>query len=339
MDLSLAFILFGVFTATIAFAGTKLTRIADQLADLTGMGEAIFGAVFLGVITSLSGVVTSITAAIQHHPELAVSNAVGGIAAQTLFLAIADIAYPKVNLEHASASLTNLLQGALLIIFLTFILLVIFSPEISLFGVNPASALMILIYITGTRLVARARREPMWKPQNTRETIEDVADEENIERLKAGPLWIKFSVLALVVAFSGYMVAESGIAIASYTGISEGFVGSLFTAVSTSTPELIVSITAVRQRSLTMAVANIIGGNTFDILFIAFADFAYLKGSIFHAIGKSQVFIIALTQIMTAVLLLGLLYREKKGIAKIGWESFLVLILFVAGYAILYIME
>ena len=59
------------------------------------MGEAVVGAVLLGAITSLAGVVTSLTAAYQGYADLAISNAIGGIAVQTLFLAFADMTYKK----------------------------------------------------------------------------------------------------------------------------------------------------------------------------------------------------------------------------------------------------
>ncbi|MEO1185501.1 MAG: hypothetical protein AAFX46_12785, partial [Cyanobacteria bacterium J06636_27] len=82
--------LFIIAAIVIGLVGTKMCKVADQLADATGWGEAVVGAVFLGGSTSLSGIVTSVTAAYGGHAELAVSNAVGGIAAQTAFLAIAD---------------------------------------------------------------------------------------------------------------------------------------------------------------------------------------------------------------------------------------------------------
>lgn len=47
----------------IAIAGTRITRVVDQLADRTGLGEATSGAVLLGAATSLSGSVLSVTAA------------------------------------------------------------------------------------------------------------------------------------------------------------------------------------------------------------------------------------------------------------------------------------
>ncbi|MDA1072619.1 MAG: hypothetical protein O2825_14665 [Proteobacteria bacterium] len=101
----------GIFLAAalaIALAGVALTYRADVVADRTGLGEAMVGAVLLGITTSLSGTVTSVTAALDGNTAMAISNAVGGIAAQTAFLAVADLFYRKANLEHAAADETNL---------------------------------------------------------------------------------------------------------------------------------------------------------------------------------------------------------------------------------------
>ncbi len=337
MDLSLSVILFVALAGVIAVAGTYLTRLADQLADCTGFGEALIGGILLGGVTSLSGVVTSVTAAYEGHPALAFSNAVGGIAAQTVFIAIADIFYKPANLEHASASLLNLLQGVLLIVMLGFVVLVMSMPSFTLLRVHPASLCLLIIYIMGTRLVSNAKDKPMWKPAETPETVKDQPEEDH-QNLKLTPLLFKFTLLAAVVAVAGYFVAQTGIAIAEQTGLSESFIGALLTAIATSLPELVVSISAVRQGALTLAVSNIIGGNTFDVLFLAFADTAFQDGSLYHQVGNPQLFTIALTILLTSILLLGLLYREKYGIARVGWESALLIFLFIAGYFVLFFM-
>ncbi|MDY9925917.1 hypothetical protein [Methanosarcina sp.] len=64
-----------------------------------------------------------------------------------------------------------------------------------------------------------------------------------------------------------------------------------------------------------MAVSNIIGGNTFDVLCVAFSDIAYLNGSIYHAFARTQLLIIAMTLMHVSILVTGLLDREKHGIA------------------------
>lgn len=320
----------------IATAGTRMTRAADRLADLTGMGEAIFGAVLLGGSTSLPGIITSVSTAYQGYAELAISNAVGGIAAQTVFLAVADMAYRKANLEHAAASVENLMQGALLSTLLAFPLLGMAGPEFSIWGINPVSVILLAAYVFGLHLVAEARSTPYWKPHETKETEEDDEDEKYATRQEMIKIWSIFGGLALVVAAAGFAVAQTGIALAEQTGLSESLVGGLFTAISTSLPELVTSIAAVRRGALSLAVGGVIGGNSFDVLFVAFADAGFREGSIYHAITDQQVFIIALTLLLTGILLLGLLRREKSGILGIGFESFLAVVLYLGGFALLF---
>ena len=112
-QLSLVWIISGFLAsaAVIAIAGTMLAGRADVLADRIGWGEALVGAVLLGGSTSLPGILTSVTTAYQGYPSLSISNAIGGIAVQTAFLAVADLFYRKANLEHAAASVANLFAG------------------------------------------------------------------------------------------------------------------------------------------------------------------------------------------------------------------------------------
>ena len=312
-----------------------MCKVADQLADATGWGEAVVGAVFLGGSTSLSGIVTSVTAASGGHAELAVSNAVGGIAAQTAFLAVADMFYRKANLEHAAASIANLIQGTLLMSLLAIPLLASSSPQVSFWGIHPATLFIIAAYLFGLRLVSQAEEKPMWKPRYTEKTELDEPSEMSKVDVSLTRLWFEFILYAFILALAGYLIAQAGVFIAFKTGLSESLVGGLFTAVSTSLPELVVTVAAVRRGALTLAVGGIIGGNCFDLLLLAFSDIAFRSGSIYAVISQRQVFVISLTILMTGVLLLGLLQREKYGFANIGFESVLILLLYISGIGLL----
>lgn len=322
----------------IAVAGTVLTRAADIFADLTGIGEALVGAVLLGAMTSIAGVVTTLAAAAHGHPTLAVGNAIGGIAVQTLFLAAADVAYRKANLEHAAASLPNLMNSGLLIALLVLLLLVVVSPEATVWGVHPGSPVVLAAYVGGVALAHGATREPGWRPVQTLETVADEPEEAS-QRHSLPLVSAKALASGVLVATAGWVIAETAPEIADRTPLTESFVGSLFTAVATSLPELVVSIQAVRRGALTLAVGNIVGGNAFEVLVVAGADFVYRDGSILHAASSSQPFVIALTALLMAVLLIGLLYRQRQGPGGIGWESTLIIILFVAGYVVLYTLD
>ena len=295
------------------------------------------GAVFLGGSTSLPGIVTSVTAAAGGHAELAVSNAVGGIAAQTAFLAIADIFYKSANLEHAAASIANLAQGTLLITLLSIPLIGMAGPQIEIWGIHPATIVLITAYLFGLRLVSRSQETKMWSPRRTRETQPDEPEHHRAKKGSSTKLWLKFVAYAAIIATAGYVIARAGIAISAQTGLSDSVVGGLFTAISTSLPELVTTIAAVRQGALTLGVGGVIGGNCFDLLLLAFSDLAYRQGSIYSAIANRQILVISLTILMTGILLLGLLKREKHGVGNIGFESFLILLIYAGGVAMLFI--
>lgn len=341
--LSLAWVIagFGLSAAVIAVAGTFLTTRADLIAERTGLGEAVIGAVLLGGSTSLPGITTSVVTAFQGYPSLSIANAIGGIAVQTAFLAVADVVYRRANLEHAAASQANLTQGALLVTLLAIPLVAFAGPEVTVLGVHPATVLLIAGYLYGIHLIYLAREHPMWRPRLTRETQDETAEDAEAERSRTRRrplprLWWEFAGLAALTAGAGYGVSQFGIAIAGRTGLTETAVGGLLTALSSSLPELVTSVAAVRRGALTLAVGGVIGGNAFDTLFLAFSDIAYREGSLYHHFNDQNIFVVALTVMMTGTLLLGLLRREKLGFAGIGFESTLILIFYAGAVAILF---
>ncbi|SHL29037.1 cation:H+ antiporter [Roseovarius litoreus] len=319
---------FLIVAGVIAVVGVQLTGKADQLADETGIGEAITGAVLLGMATSLSGTVVSVTAALDGEASLAFSNAVGGIAAQTAFLALADMVYRKANLEHASADLANLYQASLLTLMLGLPLAAFTMPEVSVLGMHPVSFVLPVIYVAGVRIAARVRAAPMWYPVQTLYTRADRPDEAPEHARGPIPLLARFALLACVLGLAGWMMSKIGVQLSARLGISATVVGALMTAVATSLPELITTLAAVRRGAVQLAVGGIIGGNTFDVLFLTAADAGYREGSIYHAITTADLFWIAVGLVMTSILLIGLIVRERDGPGRIGVESTALLLIY-----------
>lgn len=325
--------------AVIGYAGVKLAGIADTLADRTGMGEILAGAVFVGFSTSLPGIITSVTTAAEGYPQLAIGNALGGLTVQTCFLAIADLVYRRANLEHAAASVTGLAQATLLVTLLTLPLLAEAAPELSLFAIHPVTPLMFLGYGLGLRLLAQVKDEPMWEPIATSETQDEeqqAADAPDDGR-STGRLWVQFAIHAVAIAAAGFLVAESAGALVDKTVLSESAVGTLFAAVATSLPELITAVAAIRRGALNLAVGDVIGGNAFDVLFLSSADIAWRGGSIYHQFEPVNTFTALMAILMTGVLLLGMLRRERHGVGGIGFESALVLVLY--GVSVLLLLQ
>jgi cation:H+ antiporter len=325
------FLLAGVL---ILVFGIRMTRVAAELAARTGLGEAVMGALFLGACTSLPEITTSTTAAAAGHADLAMSNAIGSVAGQTAFLALADMAYRHANLEHAAASAENLMLAAFVLVMLTLPQLGMALPGVELWGVHPVSVLMLAAYVQGMRMVSRAHNKPMWLPRHTAHTrTGGGAAAEGPGSVLA--LWLRFGLAGLVTAAGGWMLTIAAVPLARHTGLSETVVGGLLTGLTGSLPELVTALAAVRMGALTLAVGDVLGGNAFDALIVAISDWAYLDGSIFAAASREQGFLLALATLLTAILLMGLVYRERHGIANIGLESFLVLSFYLGGFGLL----
>ena len=316
-----------VAAAVIGVAGTRLSKVVDRLADRLRIGEALAGALLLGGATSLAGLVVSVVAAVEGDASLAVGNSIGGIAAQTAFIVAADLAYRRGNLEHAAASLGNLFNSLLLLVLLAVVVVGSAVPDVTLLGVSPVTAILLGAYLYGTWMLRRVELEPMWQATSTPETRQDTPDPE-AEQADLGRLGAEFLLMAAVVVLAGYVVAQAGLSLVADTGLSGTVVGTFATSIATSLPELVTSIAAVRAGALTLAVGGIVGGNAFDLLFIAAADVAYRPGSVYSALTEADVFVIGWAMVLAGILATGLVRRQRSGI---GFEGVGVLGGYVAG--------
>ncbi|HEX2019130.1 MAG TPA: sodium:calcium antiporter, partial [Aurantimonas sp.] len=263
-------------------------------------------------------------------------NSVGGIAAQTVFLAVADMFYRRVNLEHAAADLGNVFQGIVLMVLLTLPFMAMTTPEYTIWAVHPVSLVIPLVYAGGLVAGRSVHQAPMWKPVDTDETKVDQPEEEDAESKAKSTLrlFVTFAALMILMGVAGYVIAKSASALTDRMALSETVVGALATAIVTSMPELVTTVAAVRKGALQLAVGGIIGGNTFDTLFLMASDISYREGSLYHAVSDQDYFWIASALLMTGVLIGGLILRQRQGPARIGIESLLLLLIYGGAVAL-----
>ncbi|MFF5986613.1 sodium:calcium antiporter [Prauserella flavalba] len=321
---------FAAAAVVTVLCSVRLAALGDALADRTGWGEALFGAVFFGLATSLSGIVMTGVSAAGDQPELAYGNAVGGVAAQTLAIVVADAAYRRVNLEHAAASPGNLLFGCLLIVLLSTALLASFSPDVTVAGVHPASAVLIACYLGGISLI-RNQRQPMWRAIATSETRHDEPEDHGrLGNRGLGALWTEFVLIAGVVVVGGWAVAHAADSLVTATGLNAGVVGAVFMGLVNALPETVTALAAVRRGAVTLAIAAVVGGNSLDALNLVVGDVLYRGGSLYHAASPDQLFLTTASLLMTAVLLGGLLVRQRRGWWRLGFDGVVLVVIYAA---------
>lgn len=171
----------------------------------------------------------------------------------------------------------------------------------------------------------------------TTDTVSDVASEET-EGLGAhstARLWSEFLAAAALVMVGGWAVARAAEGIVENTGLSAGLVGAVFMGLVNALPETVTSIAAVRRGAVTLAVAAIVGGNCLDALNLVVGDIAYRGGSLFHAASQDELFLTSGALVMTAVLLGGLLVRQKRGWLKIGFDGILLIAIYASTVVVL----
>ncbi|UFU01686.1 hypothetical protein LQF12_09110 [Ruania suaedae] len=323
--------------AVIVVAGVRLTRVADALAERTGLGDAIGGALLLGAVTSLPGNVTVATGALSGDAAFALANPVGGVALQTVWLAIADLVYRRVNLEHAAASLQNVLQSVLLLALLAVPVIAYATPTLMVGWVHVLTLAIPLLYGYGLVLLRQMQRDPMWQPTRTAQTADDDSAGENPEETAGDQpplrrLWFTLAGLGVIVGVAGWIVGRAGLSLVAATGLEGGLVGFTFTTAISSLPELVVLMTAVRMGQLTLGIGNIVGGNVYDMLMLALADVAYLEGSVYSAAGQDSLILVGGTLLITAILIAGLLARHRRGI---GFEGVSIPVIYLSIIALM----
>ena len=130
-----------------------------------------------------------------------------------------------------------------------------------------------------------------------------------------------FALGAVLIVFGSRLLVDSGRALAAALGVPSIIIGLSVVAIGTSLPEFVTTIVAVRRGALQLAVGGIIGGNTFDTLFLVASDLSFREGSLYHAVGTTDLYWLGTGLLMTGILLAGLIARQREGPARIGFES------------------
>ena len=331
---------FAAATGVVLLVGPLIARMAEALAQRTGLGQALFGAIFLGASTSLPGIVFTISATAGGRPAMALSSALGGIVAQTAFIAAADVAFRRGILTVRMPTDEVAVQSAALMVLLSLVLVGVGSPGAVLAGVHVSTPLLAggyVLALVASRHLGGAEDLDVGPQMGGEGGLSGVrgkkgaVDTEPIApSVSTRGLWLRFAGSAALLAAAGAALEATAGAIVDRTGLSEAAVGGAFTAFATSTPELVTAVAAARRGAIGLAAGDIIGGNAFDILFIAAADLVPGVGSIYALIGPPQLLLLGAALGLNGVLLEGLIRRGRQGVAWVGWESVVVVLGYVA---------
>ena len=327
---------FTLCAAVIVFSGIKLAKYGDKIADLTGMGKAWVGLILMASVTSLPELITGISAvAIVKVPDLAAGDIFGSCVFNLLILSVLDARIKKPLFSMVKSS--HIVAAIFGIILLTVAGMAIFlSHEIpSVFWISSFTFVLFGIYLIAVWGIFKYEHAALIEAPPETTIAESPSRSADLKKAIGG-----YALHALIVIGTAIFLPYFGEHIASHTGLGNSFFGTFFLAASTSLPELVVSLAALRIGSLDIAVGNLLGSNVFNMFILGIDDVFYREGSLFKDISPSHLLSVFITIIMTAVVGLGLLFKpKKKQFWLLSLDTFIIILLYLALMIYLFIKK
>ena len=239
----------------LGIGGELLVRGAVSTARSLGVSPLLVGLTIVSIGTSMPELVTSLFAAFDDAPGIAVGNVVGSnIANLLLILGITALIAP-----HAMAPGTYRRES----IALAWSTLI--CTAVVLWGaLEVTTGVILLVLLVG--YVFWAYRNEYADTQLRRTEHQQVADQTAPRNRALVPS------LALMIGGTGAIVlgadwlVESAIELSRRFGISETVIGLSVVAVGTALPELVTSLIAAMRGQSDVAFGNIIGSNVYNVL-------------------------------------------------------------------------
>jgi cation:H+ antiporter len=330
-------ILFGS-AVVIVYAGAKLSRYGDEIAELTGLGRLWIGVVLMAAATSLPELFTTVSAAWMDVPDLAAGDLFGAGMANMLTLALIDQlhrgkrVWQQAAFEHALVAALAMILTALAAFF------ILYGPEVEHGRIGWVSLLLPTLYVLGMRVVYR--QELLKRREQAQDLVVEARAGEEPRRggartalRRAG---VRFAFAALALLLTAPLLAASADQIAKQTGVSESFIGTSLVAITTSLPELITSLAAVRLGAFDLAVGNLFGSNAFNMAAFMVVDLAYRRGPLFGDLDGAHALTALWSIVLMSTALMGIIYRVEKRVALIDPDSLAVILGYLFGLWLLF---
>ncbi len=328
-----------VFTLGAAFtwgAGIILSKTTDVLDERLGLGQALGGMILLALAGSLPELAITVSAALNDNLGMAAGNLIGGIAVQTLVLAICDAAVRgKRPLSAMVSSLLPVLEALLVIQVVGLVILgAILPSSVSLGSVSPASIAIVGVWALGLVVLNRSRRREAWRlDEPGAETEEGAAGSAEAPSAYAEASTARivavFAGASAVTLVAGVVLERSGDALAAGLGLDGVVFGATVLAAASALPEISTGIAAVRLGDYGLVMSDIFGGNAFQVCLFLLADL--IAGSpTLPSAGASNIWLAGAGILLTVVYGMSIILRPQRRYARLGLDSWTA----IAAYAV-----
>ena len=325
MSHELAWGVFLACLATILFAGRRLTHSADAIALRTGLGRVFIGSVLLAGTTSLPEVATEAAAASMKLIDIALGDLFGSNIYNMTILSVCGLVWGRGALL-AAASRSHLAPAVLGMLLSAIAALAILArPNMGLMGIGVEVFIILAFYAFGLHMLRRMGDDPADPP------AADALKKAAVTESSMARLWGQFSVSAGFVIAAAIFLSKSADVIATATGLGGTFIGTTLVAATTSMPELVTSIVAVRMGAIDLAVGNVLGSNIFNMNILLVSDIFYRDGYIISAGSPTHAITALVGLVLSGLVALGLLYPIPGRFRRLSAESIIIFVVYLIG--------
>jgi len=320
-------------SAVIVYCGVNLSRYGDVIAEKTGLGRAWIGLILMSGVTSLPELITGISSvAFANAPDIAVGDVMGSCVFNLSLIALMDMLHGPRPIFSRAEHNHNLSAGFGVLLIGFAVLSISAATGIPSFGrISISTPIIIGLYALAIRSVF------LFQKRQVAQHLGEIANDLQYGHISTKEASVKYAVNAMVIIGAAMWLPFIGDRLAGATGLGRSFVGSILIAMTTSLPELVVSISALRIGAADMAIANLLGSNLFNMVILAIDDLAYPSGPLFSAVSQNHAITGAIAVIMTGIVVVSLMYRlEKKTALRIGWDALALLLAYGVNILLLY---
>ncbi|XUW99982.1 MAG: hypothetical protein TUN42_08805 [Dehalogenimonas sp.] len=338
MDTVLIWIQFAACLGLIIFAGSRLAKYADLFGERAGLSKVWIGVVALATVTSLPEVATGISSVtIVHQPNLTIGDLFGANLINLLVIAVIDLLYRRdhlLPLLGTGVVLTAALGVTITTAAAAFIFMAQDQFDVTLFGhISIYSFTLLGLYILAQYMIFR------FKPPAGEHAI-DTQPAPSAPVISTSRILLYFLAAALMTVGGGIWLGSVGNQISEITGLSTTLVGTLFLAICTTAPEIVVSISAVRLFALDMAVGNLVGSVLFNIGVVIFIDDAFYRaGSIMQHVDSIHILTALFAILMSMVVIIGIVFKPRLWLRLwVGLDTTLLAFVYVGAMLALFFL-
>ncbi len=198
-------------------------------------------------------------------------------------------------------------------------------------GIGLFSLMILVTYTLGLRVIYRDQQGNQQPPADS--PVEHLESERSPKAVVHSV--VGFLIASMVIIISAPYSASAAETIAKLSGLGETFVGTTMIALATSLPELVACIAAVRMGAMDLAIGNVFGSNTFNLLLMIPLDAAY-PGSLVGSVDTIHLLTCMFVILVTSVVIIGQLYRVESRVLLVEPDAALILLLVTTGLALIY---